>query len=432
MKQVAFYIPNQGTAEVNCRNLLLGNPGIGGSPYAMLLLAYALEKNHKDLNITVYVNREGMLPENLSTQTVENIRDLAQKTKENGIDILILRYNSFNFDAFHKELKIVIGAHNYILPKDLRYLAAEKRVYRIACVSNEQLNLYRDHAAFRKSIAIYNPLPVEERQLTEYSRRPLHVTYIGSLIPAKGFHVLAKAWKPILKAHPDAFLNVIGSGNLYDRRTPLGRYGIAESGYENIFMPYLTDETGNILPSVKFWGILGNKKTDILQHTRVGIPNPSGVTETFGYTAVEMQEYGCLIATIKCPAYVETVCPDSGILYRNEKDLAKTVITLLNRPNNNYPETIDYIRSHFGLEKIANEWYQLLLGTLQQEQKPIILKWGQCAEWNRKIKNALPGGYKLLPSVYTCWYLCQQFKGLLKRKNIIRRLIRKYILKLTT
>jgi hypothetical protein len=181
---------------------------------------------------------------------------------------------------------------------------------------------------------------------------------------------------------------------------------------------------------VKFWGVLGDEKADILQHTRVGVPNPSGVTETFGYTAVEMQEYGCPIATIKCPAYVETVYPGSGILYRNEKDLAKTVITLLNRRNNNYPETIEYIRSHFGFEKIANEWHQLLSGTLQQEQKAIILNWGQCAEWNRKIKNAIPWGYKLLPSVYTFWDLYQQqFKSLIKRKNIIRHLIRKFILK---
>jgi hypothetical protein len=216
---------------------------------------------------------------------------------------------------------------------------------------------------------------------------------------------LAKAWKTILKAHPDAFLNEIGSGNLYDRRTPLGRYGIAESVYEQVFMPHLTDENGHILPSVKFWGVLGDEKADILQRTRVGVPNPSGVTETFGYTAVEMQEYGCLIATIRCPAYVETVYSGAGILYRNEKDLAKAVITLLNRPNNNYPETIDYIRSHFGLEKIANEWHQLLSGSLQQEQKAIVLKWGLFAEWNRKIKNVLPFGYTLLPSVYTCWDL---------------------------
>jgi glycosyltransferase involved in cell wall biosynthesis len=430
MKQIALYISNSGTAEVDCRDLLHGNPGIGGSMYAMLLLAYALEQNHKDLNITVYVDNEGLLPENLSVKTVENIQDLAQKTKEDGIDILILRYNPFNLDVFHNELKIMIWAHNYVFPKDLRYLSAEKRVYHIVCVSNEQLNLYRDHAAFRKSVAIYNSFPIEKRQLTEYSRRPLHVTYIGSLIRAKGFQVLAKAWKTILKAHPDAFLNVIGSGNLYDRRTPLGKYGIAEAGYEQVFMPYLTDENGNILPSVKFWGILGHAKADILKRTRVGVPNPSGVTETFGYTAVEMQEYGCLIATIKCPAYVETVYSGSGILYRNEKDLAKTVITLLNRQNNNYSETIDYIHSHFGFEKIANEWYQLLAGTLQQEHRTIVLKWGQCAEWNRKIKNALPLGYKLLPSVYSCWDLCQQFKSLLKRKNIILHLFRKYLLRL--
>ncbi|MDR0575890.1 MAG: glycosyltransferase family 4 protein [Tannerella sp.] len=427
MKHVAFYITNQGTAEVNCHNLLQGNPGIGGSEYAMLLLAYSLGTNYKDLHITVYTDKEGILPENMRVKTVENRNDLAQKVKEDEVEVLVLRDQS-NFDIFHNELKIVVLAENFIQPKYLRYLANEKRVYRIVCVGNEQLNLYRDHAAYRKSVAIYNPFCAEKIQLPDYSMRPKHVTYIGSLIPAKGFHVLAKAWKTILEVYPDAFLNVIGSGNLYNRQTPLGKYGIAEASYEQVFMPYLTDETGKILPSVKFWGILGHGKADILQHTRVGVPNPSGVTETFGYTAVEMQAYGCLIATIKCPAYVETVYSGAGILYWREKDLAKSVITLLNFGNNNYQKTMDYIWSHFALEKIANEWHQLFLNTLQPEQKPILIKWGQYAELNRKIKNSIPWGYKLLPSVYTFWDLYQQqFKSLLKRKNIILHLFRKFI-----
>ncbi|MDR0687532.1 MAG: glycosyltransferase family 4 protein [Prevotellaceae bacterium] len=428
MKHIAFYIINPGISEVDCRNLLHGNPGIGGSEYAMFLLAYSLGTNYRDLNITVYTHKEGILPENMRVKTVENRNSLAQKVKEDGVDILVLRCDSFNLDVFHRELKIVVLAQNYIQPKQLRYLAVEERVYRIVCVSNEQLNLYSDHAAYRKSVAIYNPFCAEKIQTTDYSMRPMHVTYIGSLIRAKGFHVLAKAWKTILEACPDAFLNVIGSGNLYNRQTPLGRYGIAASAYEQSFMPYLTDGTGKILPSVKFWGILGREKADVLQHTRVGVPNPSGVSETFGYTAVEMQAYGCLIATIKCPAYAETVYSGAGILYRNEKDLAGAVITLLNRDNNNYQETMNYISSHFALEKVADEWRQLFLGTLQPSRKPAKIKWGQYAELNRKIKNFIPYGYKLLPSIYTFWDLYQQqFKSLIKRKGIIRYLFRKFV-----
>ena len=157
MKHVAFYIPNQGTAEVNCRNLLHGNPGIGGTEYAMFLLAYSLWTNYKDLNITVYADKEGLLPENIHIKKVENRNDLAQKVTEDEVDILVLHYNLSNFDIFRTDLKIVVWAHNYIQPKYLRYLAMEKRIYRIVCVGNEQLNLYRDHAAYRKSVAIYNP-----------------------------------------------------------------------------------------------------------------------------------------------------------------------------------------------------------------------------------------------------------------------------------
>lgn len=79
--------------------------------------------------------------------------------------------------------------------------------------------------------------------------------------------MIAKAWKTVLAAVPDAKLNVIGAGNLYDRNSKLGKYGIAEESYENSFMPYLTEkfeEDGEIkeriLPSVKFWGLMGVEK----------------------------------------------------------------------------------------------------------------------------------------------------------------------------
>lgn len=38
------------------------------------------------------------------------------------------------------------------------------------------------------------------------------VVYSGALIKQKGFHILAKAWKNILKAVPDAELYVLGGG----------------------------------------------------------------------------------------------------------------------------------------------------------------------------------------------------------------------------
>ena len=71
-----------------------------------------------------------------------------------------------------------------------------------------------------------------EKYTGRSAARPI-VTYVGSLTKGKGFHVLAKEWKNILKAVPDAELYVLGSGKLYDNKAELGEYGLAEKTYEN-------------------------------------------------------------------------------------------------------------------------------------------------------------------------------------------------------
>jgi glycosyltransferase involved in cell wall biosynthesis len=446
MMNIAIYFSNRSIKTVDCSDVMSGNPGIGGTEYAMLMLACSLEQNYKDLNLTVYVNEKGLLPSMLKIKQVNEWNDLAQKMTDDRISALLiihdesLRKNRIP-EIFPDDLKLIILTQTFASTKELSYYAKNKSVSRIVCVGYEQLDLYRDHAAFLKSTAIYNGINTagwkkQSETTIPYDKRPLNVTYIGSLKPQKGFHLLAKAWPQIIKACPNAFLNVIGSGKLYDRNECLGKYGIADSEYEAVFMPYLLDVNGNVLPSVKFWGILGHEKGEILQKTRVGVPNPSGKSETFGYTAVEMQLFGTLVTTIKCPAYLETVHPLSGILYEDEKELAKSVIFLLNRDENHYTEAIDFIDSNFSIDKIAEEWHQLFLEVIND--KPYLIapiranknyRLKQWKEINRKIKNFLPFGYAILPSIYFFEDLFLKLKGLLKREHLIKYIFYKYIYK---
>ena len=71
-------------------------------------------------------------------------------------------------------------------------------------------------------------------------------------------------------------------------------------------MKHITNDN-QVLPSVHFLGVLGEEKNDLLLKCRVGVPNPSGNTETFGFTAIEMQSMGCNITTMKCSGYLDTV-----------------------------------------------------------------------------------------------------------------------------
>ena len=166
-------------------------------------------------------------------------------------------------------------------------------------------------------------------------------------------------WPHVLKEVPEAELYVIGSGKVYDSHASLGKLGIACKEYEDVFSPYLIKD-GKLIPSVHFLGRMGAEKEDILLRTKVGVPNPTGITETFCLSAVEMQILGARIATIKAPGYLDTV--KDGILYRRPKQLVKSIVSLLKDNSSNYEKAIRYFESEFSQNTILRQWENLLNG----------------------------------------------------------------------
>ena len=255
------------------------------------------------------------------------------------------------------------------------------------------------YKVFEKATYIYNCVPAndarERVQKMPYSKRGNVVVYVGSLVPYKGFHLLAQAWPQILKCVPDAELYVIGSGKLYNEKNSLGKWKLAESSYEELFMPYLVNGS-QIIPSVHFMGVMGKSKEEILLKSRVGVPNPSGITETFCLSAVEMQMCGCRIATINYPGYLDTV--KNGKLYGRKESLAEVVASLLRSTENHYESAMSYFENNFSFDSVSEKWEELLLsGEVRRTEKihnlRYRLKW--LKEFMRIIKHILPFMYRL-------------------------------------
>lgn len=421
--KVAFYLPNKGLKNIDCRDLEHGNPGIGGTEYIIQATAHYIQKLHpQHVEIVVGANEIDLISPDLHVVKIAEIKDLVNQIKP---DYLLLKYEPSWYEEARNAIsdtstKLLVWAHNFIPRKQLTTLAKDDKVERIICVSREQLNMYRDHKAFLKSSYIYNGMPVKYMKTLKVppiTERPHEVTYIGSIVDYKGFHLLAKAWPEVLKAVPDAKLNVIGSGKLYDRNAKLGRYGIAEENYENQFMPYLTDENGQILSSVKFWGVLGEEKNDVLKHTKVGVPNPSGVSETFCITALEMQAMGCVVTTIDFGGFRNTVYNKTGILYKNTDELAHCIIEQLNAEENDIEGFYDFMERHFAFEKVAEDWLNLF-DTLGHQNTPLSYinethnRLMCLREWNRRLKVALPFGY-CLPTI-------DFYRSILRRFGLIK------------
>ena len=424
-RRVAFYHPDANFGNVDCTHLENGNPGIGGSEYALLLIAEKLANYSDDLDVFLITqSNNARLPNaegRLSRLIARDEKELFESLVENQIEILTIRYGvilpSYRSDSdfYEKSIgkfQIVISNQNFIENRDIEYFSKIQSVSRLVCVGKEQMDLLIDSVIYKKMDYIFNCLPNaliqnSRKGIKPIESRPKNVVYMGSLTPAKSFDVLAKAWPKILKEEPEANLYVIGSGQVYDRTKTLGKYGIAEDSYEEKFMKYLVDENGCIIPSVHFLGLMGQEKDEILKNSRVGVPNPTGLSETFCICGIEMQLAGCRLTSMICPGYLDTFYPETSIMYGSTKKLSKSVVKLLRiQDSSMINDEIDYIDKKFNLDNVYRDWEALFIKHIWDETHIHSLKMtypfyrAKCIKYILKhIKTIVPKGYLIFPTV---------------------------------
>lgn len=365
MKRIGIYIENGSIYDVDLTDIRNGNPGIGGTEYLMFMLADMLSESDNGLDITVFLEKNQKLPARIKYEICGSVTSAIKRSERINCSYLILKHNADNItaDTLHTDgrLKLIVWCHVFICFWELDYYASNKDVDQIVYVSREHLQLNIDHPSYRKSTYIFNFLDVDgcedKVKANPIKNRKNIVTYLGSLVPFKGFHLLAEAWPDVIKEIPDAELFVIGSGKVYDSNAVLGKLGIASKEYETVFLPHLTQD-GKLMSNVHFLGRLGNEKDEILLKTKVGVPNPTGITETFCLSAVEMQMFGAKIATIKAPGYLDTV--RNGILYKKTDQLARSIVALLRSNDSDYEGAMRYFKSEFSKNAVIRCWEKLL------------------------------------------------------------------------
>lgn len=193
-------------SSVDCKNLLAGNPGIGGTEYCVLLLAQTYKMYYSNNKVTLFVAKQGVLPEVDNYVVVNGIDDLPAKAKKEDVDVLVVSAvhngiplpQSFFDDISAKKVKTILWGHNFYLNDFCNKICKCEYAKANVFVGRQQYDRYIDHAVINKSTYIYNMYP-ETDELHREKIQNHAVTYIGSLVPTKGFHVLAAVWKTILK-----------------------------------------------------------------------------------------------------------------------------------------------------------------------------------------------------------------------------------------
>lgn len=413
--KIAIFFANKSHEGRDIRNIEAGNPGMGATDYLFFLAAHLLSVRDNGIDVTLMVTHPMTTVEAVRQERVESMTDAFQKCCDKGIDYMIIKHASFYIDEIKRfgnlqKTKLIAWCENFASPKEWTFYGHSKYVERVIAVSREQADACRDHRVFLKTDWIHNCVIVPEKylkQLTPAAERKNIVTYIGAIIQGKGFHLLARAWPKVLAQVPDAELYVIGNGALYGEEVEFGKFGLAEKKYEDSFMGFLSDAHGSLLPSVHLMGIMGNEKFDILRQTKVGVPNPSGLTETFCNSGVEMQILGAVIASKKCIAYLDTVV--NGTLVDDPNDLADAIVKELHATNDRYEQTRKYIEDHFSPEVFVRQWERLFLEAIPSGKKlhdelPLVNPDFEAKKWKermRRIKVRQPWLYSVLPSVGT-------------------------------
>lgn len=396
--KVGFYFDKNNAGHLDCRGIINGNPGLGGSEYEFLLVSYLLEQRDNDIEPVLFSASPIIVPHK-RVVNVGGIKALCESCLKEEISLLVINQGKFDrkfFDFYGNRISLILWAHNDMSYYRLDMFNKLPYVKRIVCCGREMLDLFRDHLVTGKSTYVYNLFPLHDK--TWYKSKinfsdNHNVVYMGMLHPVKGFQVLARSWKKIVSHVPDAQLYVIGSGKLYDKDAKLGKYGIASESFEGLIFPYLEDERGNLLSSVHFMGLMGVEKYDILGKCKVGVPNPTGNSETFCICGIEMQLMGCNITTIYHPAYIDTVM-NQDYLYHSTSHLADYVIRRLMAPRDNYDNLYEFVSSKFDIDKSIFRWEHILM-TINE---PMMLEPYSSKKYQmKKFKNFLFKAKLLIP-----------------------------------
>ncbi|WP_052746066.1 glycosyltransferase family 4 protein [Sulfurovum lithotrophicum] len=384
--KIGLFLENRKIRNIDLSRPEEGNPGIGGTEYMFVSMPYYFKKLiSDDTEFVYYTLNETQLDGKFSTVRCDDCYDAYVKCSQSDCDIFIWRpvenkenwYLIHNIDKF--KLPAIAWVHNTLSEKMLNTLAEKTNIKRYVTVSQEQLDILRHHPIINKACTIYNgfdPDTVETRPITE--KDPNMVVYVGSMIKAKGFGLLARAWKKILLQHPSAQLYVIGSGKLYNRDQQLGPWNVADEAFESQeIRPFLSDEKGGILPSVHFLGVLGKEKNEYLAKAQVGVVNPSALTENCPGSALEFQASNTPVVSRCDWGLLDTVINNkTGRLGTTEDALVDNILFFLKNPQEAYrygKAGREFVSRKFDYETIVTQWKTLFEEVIDGKQAVIPL-----------------------------------------------------------
>lgn len=366
MRSVAFLLDDSTFHAANLADPTLGNPAIGGTEYGFVSLAHELARR-KLANVTLIArNPTNTYPGTLTVVTIKDYpHELRSLLNQAGpIDCIVVRGHdtlsaSGVIDSIPENIPVIAWTHNHLKSATLSYLASSEHIKRVVYVGREQCALAAGAACQHKATYIvpgFYGAPHSSRSKEQ------RAVYLGSLVPQKGFHRLARLWPSIRRACPTAELDVIGSGKIQDPNRQTGSLGVALPSYEKLILRYLRNDPAKY--GVFFHGKMGTEKYHVMGRAMVGLPNPTGFTECCPASVVEMSGCGAAIVAQRQWGMCDTVVDGvTGYLCRDDREYVERVISLFKNPETARAMGVAgqrFVQDSFSYAAICEQWARLL------------------------------------------------------------------------
>ena len=374
--RLAFFLDNRGIASRgSLTDPRMGNPGIGGTEFAVLALVAQLA-NEGNVEPLLLLTAPQVI-EGVPASCIAVVPSLGEAlaVAVHGAALAFVFRPGFAEDSDwfaleNSQIPLVAWLHNLGVPNQARYEALS-RLWCWVMVSGAQLDYFRHSRLSGKAVVISNPVAVPEvchqKRTLEQASRAKDLAYVGAITPFKAFDRLARQWSSIASACPESRLRVFGSATLYggDRAADL-------TSYEEYCLNLL--ERGGHAERVQFEGRCGLERFAAFDSVAVGVVNPSGWDETFCLSAAEFNACGIPVVAPRRHALVQTVLDKkTGLLVNSDRQLALACIALLREPERAFvmgQEGQSFVLTHFSVSSVANAWRDLL-DELLSDRSPV-------------------------------------------------------------
>jgi glycosyltransferase involved in cell wall biosynthesis len=362
MANYGFFLETEGIEGADFSAIEGGNPGCGGTQFATIALAHELQKNGN--SVTLYLTASIEYSSNIDLRIVSNFASAAEHATSNAIILVFTAPREMSVDVSKAlntpGLKAVAWMHIDPLPAALRELSTFESIKAFVALGDRQLIRYLNSPISKKLIRIRNGQYFSGRIRLQNSE--MNITYIGALVPQKGFHFLAKAWPFVIAHYPHATLNVVGSGNLHNYKlNSLGK-AVARDDYFSQILSLL----GNSADSVRFHGrVSAEAKEQIVLRTLIGIVNPTGNTENCPASALDFQAAGVPVIAGKKRGNIDVIQNrrTGWLIPISPRSLGKKIVNVLGQDatyvNSMSERCISFVKSDFDFPKIVKEWEKL-------------------------------------------------------------------------